>query len=112
MIRYFPPKATAGLATFAVRTPSLLPRALLSSLSFSFCHPFSAYDCIHYNILLTFSEHFLQIFGELCKLFIKKSQIAYVKQPFSRIYMYIVYEQKTKRMTSFIKILSFKILTW
>ena len=25
MIRYFPPKATAGFATFSVSTPSLLP---------------------------------------------------------------------------------------
>ena len=33
MIRYFPPNATAGFATFAVRTPSLLPCPPASSIA-------------------------------------------------------------------------------
>jgi hypothetical protein len=33
MIRYFPPKATAGFATFAVRTPSLEPCPPASSIA-------------------------------------------------------------------------------
>ena len=79
IILYLPPKATAGLATLAVRTPNRLPWppasniAIISFLIMS-SPLLSNFYSSHYTIVLILSEQILQIKWTFCELFIKISK--------------------------------------
>ena len=63
MIRYFPPKATAGFAIFCVSTPNLLPWPPASNIAiisfFITLSPRCCFLCNYYNIYYKKCELFL-----------------------------------------------------